>query len=205
MNLTKCRRCKADVKVGPHATNKRFCSKDCYDTWWNEQRSRRVTRSEVARQIIGTPDPKFRLTQVQSAWLAGLVDGEGCIGIWRQTLKGNRSGYTYRSAIEIANTNRPILEAIEKIVDGWVCIKDARKNRAHKVLHVLLVRPRAVKRVLEHIAPFLIVKKRQADLVIEFRRLMEAAPMRTEREHEAFAALYAECRALNKRGRPRGG
>lgn len=39
MNLLKCRRCGKDVLAGAHATNKRFCSHDCYETWWKERQA----------------------------------------------------------------------------------------------------------------------------------------------------------------------
>jgi hypothetical protein len=179
---------------------RRFCSTDCYDTWWNEQRSQRVTRSEVAEKIWG-PAPSVHLTDVQAAWLAGLIDGEGCISIWRERREGNRSGFRYYAMVHIANTNRGLLDAIAKVIPGEVYLKDARKKLAnHKPLFMFAVSRRALSPVLTRIAPFLVIKKRQAEIAMQFRRVIEEAPMRTFQDHEVLGQLWAENRALNKRG-----
>lgn len=198
-NILKCKRCGADVPLRACAPHKRFCSTDCYETWWNEARSRRVTRSEIATKIHGSA-PSVQLTDVQAAWLAGLIDGEGCIGIWRERRAGNRSGYRYTATVQIANTNRLLLDTIARVIPGKIYLKDARVKFGQKPLYQFFCDRRTLRALLERIAPFLVIKKRQAEIAMQFRRVIEEAPMRTFQDHETLAELWAENRALNKRG-----
>lgn len=201
-NLPKCKRCGDDVRPHRRATNRRFCGQECYSAWWNEARSRNLTRSQIAERIIGTAGPEIQLSDVQSAWLAALLDGEGSIGLWRIRRTANKSGWVYRAGMEICNTNREILEAVRSVVGGWVNIGDVRKtNPRHKPAFKALLSQRAVLPVLRAVAPYLIIKRRQAEIVMLFRETLENAGARTASEHELFAQLWAECRELNRRGR----
>ena len=209
-NILKCKRCSRDIELRETSgkmlrfekRTRRFCSTDCYETWWNEQRSRRETRSEIAEKILGTPAPTLQLTDVQAAWVAGLIDGEGTIGVWREARSKNRSGYRYKVGVQIANTNMELLNTFANVVRGGVTIGDMRrKNPMHKICYKVVVNARFVKPLLECVAPFLVIKKRQAELALEFRRIIDSAPARTEQEHEIFEQLWLECKALNKRGR----
>jgi len=38
------------------------------------------------------------LTEVEVAWLAAMIDGEGSIGIWRERRKGKKSGWHYKAS-----------------------------------------------------------------------------------------------------------
>lgn len=198
-NILKCKRCGADVPPRACAPHKRFCSTDCYDTWWNEQRSNRVTRSEVADKIWG-PAPSVTLTDVQAAWLAGLIDGEGCVGVWRERKIGNRSGFHYIAAVRIANTNRLLLDTIAKVLPGKIYLKDKRVKFGHKPLYEFYCDRRSLRAMLARVSPFLVLKKRQAEIAMQVRQVIEGAPMRTFRDHETLAELWAENRTLNKRG-----
>lgn len=200
MNLKQCRRCGADIKLKKHATVQRFCSRGCYDTWWSEYRTHHVTRGEVARKVWGDK-PKVRLNNAEAAWLAALVDGEGTIGIWRERRPKNRSGWRYRAVIQIVNSNKELMERARNVVDGYVHWKNLRRdNPKHKPTYGVTVNRRAVPGVLNQIRDYLVAKRKQSDVVLEFCRVLDAAPMRTSRDHDVFQALYLECRALNKRG-----
>lgn len=200
MNLKRCRRCGKDVVAGWHATNKRFCSRDCYDTWWNDYRTQHVTRAEVAEKTWGKA-PNVPLELHEATWLAALIDGEGCIGIWRERRPKNKSGWSYRPVIQIVNSNRALIEATLACVDGFAHWKNIKRdNPKHKPTYGVTVNRRAVAQVLEQVKPYLVAKKKQAAVVIEFCRVFAASPMRAGENHDMFETLYQECKALNKRG-----
>lgn len=202
MNLSKCRRCGVDVVAGAHATNKRFCSRDCYDTWWSEYRTKHVTRGAVAERIWGKA-PVLNLSEAQKAWLAALIDGEGTISIWRERRPKNRSGVRYKAVVLVTNTNLALLDALYQCVDGYACTHNARRaNKKHKATFAVYVSRRAIRSLLEQIKPYLVAKRKQADLVLEFCRVMEATPMRASQNHDIFETLCAECQRLNQRGIP---
>jgi hypothetical protein len=77
-----------------------------------------------------------------------------------------------------------------------------RKVANHRDCYAARVTVRAIPSLLRQVAPFLIVKKKQADNVLEFCRLMAEAPMRTSAYREIFEQLWADNKALNRRGIP---
>src|SRR2546422_5899792 len=99
MNLSNCKRCGRTLVIGPHTTNKRFCSTTCYATWWNEQNFGEVTQADRIQKQLGAA-PNFILTEGQAIWLACAIDGEGSTGIWRQ-FSNDRNGYKYRPAVTV--------------------------------------------------------------------------------------------------------
>lgn len=202
MNLSKCRRCGSDVVAGKHATNKRFCSQDCYDTWWSEYRNKHVTRGQVAERVWGKA-PVLALTEPQKAWLAALIDGEGTIGIWRERRPKNKSGFRYKAVTMVTNSNIPLLDAVGQCVDGFFATKNIKRSSPkHKPTFAVMVNRRAIRSLLEQIKQYLVAKRKQAEVVLEFCRIMEATPMRASQNHDIFEALYLECQRLNKRGLP---
>ena len=202
MNLSKCRRCKKDIKVeSRHATNKRFCSTDCYETWWNEYRSKGVTGAEFSAKLWG-PVPKVVLEETQKAWLAALIDGEGWIGIVKEKRAGNVSGARYYANVEIANTKRDLLDAVTRCVgEAFVYLKDHRIGQVnHKKMYSVRIKKRAIPSLLEQIKPYLVIKRRQAEIVLELCRVKAETPMRASQNHDIQESLRNQCRALNRRG-----
>ena len=199
----KCPQCGRDVV--PKRTGgvpKKYCSVFCRDQWWAALQRTHKTRSDVTALIQGTKAPAFEWTDVQAAWLAAIVDGEGTIGVWRERRPGNTSGFRYRAVIQVFNTHLALVETVSSLVAGWHCVKRKEPPQSHhKTCYRVEVNRRAVRAVLERIAPFLIVKKNQADLVIRFCQTVEAAPVRAAIVHDVLASLYMEAKQLNKRGR----
>lgn len=201
MNLSKCRRCRADIKIeSRHATNKRFCSKNCYDTWWNEYRSRNVTQAGLAERMWGSA-PVVELNEAQRAWLAALIDGEGTIGIWRERAPRNHSGWHYFAVIQVTNSNKDLIDATQACLNGAVHWKNlSRRNPKHKPTYAVTVKTRAVAAVLNQIKGFLVAKRKQADVVLEFCRVRDETPVRASVNADIYQDLRDQCRALNRRG-----
>ena len=201
MNLLKCRRCGADIRVeSRYATNKRFCSQDCYDTWWNEYRSRGVTGAQFSEKLWG-PAPTIFLQEAQKAWLAAMIDGEGWIGIVRERGRRNLSGWHFKPQVEIANSNLSLLEQAVVLVEGFVYLKHHRlKEVNHKQVHAVRFKIRAIPSLLEQVKPFLIAKRQQAELVLELCRVKSETPMRASQNADIMQSLRDQCRALNRRG-----
>jgi hypothetical protein len=201
MNLHKCRRCRADIRIeSRHATNRRFCSQDCYETWWNEYRSENITQAGLAIRMWG-PAPVVELDARQCAWLAALIDGEGTIGIWRQRVSSNRSGWHYHAAIQVTNSNKDLIDAAQECLNGAVHLKNGkRRNPRHKLTYAVTVKTRAVAAVLKQVRPYLVAKRKQADVVLEFCRVRDESPVRTSVNADIYQDLRDQCRLLNRRG-----
>lgn len=118
------------------------------------------------------------------AWLAGLVEGEGCISL----------GYTwgqYKPAFVITNCSLNLLETARSIAGGRIYKRKLKKK--HRQCYVLWLPKDKIKPALHCLLPFLETKKEQAKLLIEFLELRE----KTQRTDE----IYQKIRHLNQRGR----
>jgi len=156
------------------------------------------TQAERVRKQLGAA-PDFRLNDVQASWLACAIDGEGSIGIWRQT-SNDRSGYKYRPRVCVCNTNTDFLAQVEKLVDGWFLVKNNPTQAHHKKCWTVIVKDRATAPLLEQVKGYLLIKHKQADLVLKFCRAVAASPVHNRAMQPEFERLYQECKALNKRG-----
>lgn len=103
------------------------------------------------------------------AWAAGFIDGEGCITIRRYRVPGGRN-LAYQVAIVVANTHR---ESVEKVcaILGVGKIFILKKDAS---LPYLLpswqyhANAQQAKQVLTKIYPYLVTKKRDADIALEY-------------------------------------
>ena len=160
-----------------------------------------TTQSERITRQLG-PFGGFTLTEGEAQWLACAIDSEGCIGIWRQRDGKHASGFKYRPAVQITNTNFDYLAHARSLIDGYVVVDQHPKNvnPKHKVCYRANVNQRAVLGLLEQISPYLIIKKRQAEFVMQFCKATHAALVGDHSDHELYEQLYLECKVLNKRG-----
>ena len=105
---------------------------------------------------------KERLTESESAYLAGLFDGEGCVGYYKR--QGNRNKYSYVSVVMIAQSDLRLMLWLEsKIGFGTVT---SRAGKKHFEYHWSTNKRQHVKEFLEVIQPYLILKKDQVDTLL---------------------------------------
>lgn len=102
------------------------------------------------------------------SWLAGFIDGEGCIGFDKISSKKN-----YHSPhVTITNCHEPTIERIVNILSGlgvrcWVKSPPHKEN--HKQHYVVIVRGmKRLKPLLELVTPHLFTKRKQAEQVLIF-------------------------------------
>lgn len=89
--------------------------------------------------------------EINKAWLAGVLDGEGCISIRKRTSK-----WTWR--VEIANKNLEFLNKVKEITNSG-SISKCSKN---KVYTWEVNRKSDIHYILKYILPYLIIKREKA-------------------------------------------
>jgi hypothetical protein len=136
------------------------------------------------------------------SYLAGLFDGEGSFTI-SNLVRHDRPAYAFRE-IFITNTNVKIMDWLSKNFGGKVRVsrygdkgwKDVYKWHASAKDHKYIIR---------NILPFLIVKKKQAEKVLEFILLKEKQNTKrgpiglSKEEWQKRNSILIEVRALNKK------
>lgn len=93
------------------------------------------------------------------AWLAGIIDGEGCITVTRKY----KSGFNV-SRVSITNTDEGILCEIKRILEEWLVLYTVFPNNQKgkkPCYQIRLDRKMEAKFVLEKVMPYLRSVKRQ--------------------------------------------
>jgi hypothetical protein len=130
------------------------------------------------------------------AYLAGIVDGEGYVGI-RRTY-GKRTGH-FQGFVRVRMTDRAALDMLHATYGGSINPYSVEGNR--KPGWLWQVRSRAASVALDSMRPYLRVKNEQADLVIRLQDTM--APQRLDPATiEERESIYGYISSLNRRGAP---
>ncbi len=119
--------------------------------------------------MASASDAKYQPTDAEIAWAAGLFDGEGHVGIhWCRGMVRGKVCEHLQLLTSVANTHIGCLEKFQSIVGvGKIHVSDTR-NR-NKPLYVWRTQAKKSDAVLRMLLPYLVVKREQADLAIEFR------------------------------------
>jgi len=141
------------------------------------------------------------MKETEKAYLAGIIDGEGTVSIVRLFNHGDKVYYV--ASVEVSNTNLKLLNWISERVGGSK-VPDRRKLvNGQKIVYRLGLRDRLAENVLREVSSYLVLKDRQAELVMELRSRIRKNGDRsrlTDSERAYRAHLYEECAKLNVRG-----
>ncbi len=109
----------------------------------------------------------IRLTEIEKSYLAGIFDGEGCIGYYARTFKSNKNQSPVHSVwIAVANTDFGLLKWLEaRIYLGRIRMKPASGNRRLAWELQIKNKKQAIE-FLTEIQPYLVIKRVQADVLL---------------------------------------
>lgn len=114
---------------------------------------------------------KIVLSDVERAYLAGLIDGEGTVRIMRALKKW------YAPFIQVTNTDKSMMDWLQNILGtkgiGRLYVEQPKnpKFRTKYVYNIASVQ--GAKQILEQITDILTTKRKQAMLLLEFIKLKE--------------------------------
>jgi hypothetical protein len=136
------------------------------------------------------------LADIPFAYFVGIVDGEGTITIdmHRNTKLGT---YYLQPKLEISNTNEPLKMQLE----AWGLRASSHINNKGLSYWKLSATGYKIDDLLRRLLPLSIVKKRQAELVIEFIQLRLAQRLH-ERPTPSMLRIVGAVRDLNRRRVP---
>lgn len=137
------------------------------------------------------------------AWAAGIIDGEGCIFIRKNspTETSRHRSPCHDLGVKVTMTHRETVERIATIFGVGTVTTDSNKPPGHKTSYSWTCRSSDAAMVLQAVYPFLVTKRHEAFRGIEFSLAKAArsgrervpAEMLERREHS-----YAEMRDLKK-------
>lgn len=130
---------------------------------------------------------------VDLAYIAGLFDGEG--SITGSTVKG-----MYRSSFTITNTNREVLDWVaDTLKYGKVYV--SHDYPPNKVVYYILFYAKESRVVLPLLLPYLKIKKRQVELLIQSFKIIDTMWNKNPERAILLAPLREEIKFLNRRNR----
>jgi hypothetical protein len=142
---------------------------------------------------------KGQIRNVHDAYIAGLLDGEGCFSIYT---RGNFSPTSYRGEITCGMTNPEPLAALMRF-GGHISHQSRQREGWARRYTWKLADPEAMVRLLGHIEPYVIVKRPQAGVLLKFchLRLSKARTAKVTPEMlNAMESLRLQIRDLNEKG-----
>lgn len=101
------------------------------------------------------------------AWSAGFVDGEGCLSIARQKQSSNNN-ICYRLKFSVVQNNLEVLEEVQTILDESSAIyKLKRTDSANRQSYTLTYDGRHALNAIKKLRPYLRRKRYEADAVFK--------------------------------------
>lgn len=139
------------------------------------------------------------------AYFAGIVDGEGCLSITRPNGK-----HTYIPSVIIFNTNSDIIHWVQDNFGGTAYYNQyppSIRKMGGKPVNRWITTMNSCMDIVRLVYPYLIIKKRQADVMLRFAPTIDRNHLPNGRwaklsdENLAIReACYWDMRALNKKG-----
>jgi hypothetical protein len=130
------------------------------------------------------------------AYLAGIVDGEGSIGIELLSPTKNRKKNYYVCRLTVINTYKPLMERLVKTFKGQYDERKAIPNR--KTCYRWHVFGNDMENALNILLPYLEEKKQQALLILEYRKTVASEKWYiTDEILEIRKQLWLDCKKLN--------
>jgi len=144
------------------------------------------------------------MSKLQAAYLAGLIDGEGYIGILK-CKKGNKKSfssvkdYIYCPVLKIAMTDKPIITWLYQSYGGTFETRKAKGNANES--YCWTMKNARVMDFLQKTYPYMRVKKNEAEIMFKFKNCTNGAGhLLGEENWTKRDELYDQLRQIHRRG-----
>ena len=104
----------------------------------------------------------MNLSEIEKAYLAGIFDGEGCVGYYKR--KGNRNKHSYISVVMISQSDMRLMHWVRDTV-GFGTVY-GREGKKHFEYHWETNKRAHVYEFLTNIRPYLVLKAEQVDTLL---------------------------------------
>lgn len=141
--------------------------------------------TEEAINLLKEIKPTIDPTEENFAYLAGLIDSEGCFRIKRWQPKG-KPNKVYNINLEIGNTRLPIFKWLMERFGGNITFIKPKPSK--KPSATWSVSSSSLFRIINNIYPFLRIKKTVCEKIIEFHATI--LPNGGDRHSAQFVKLY---------------
>ena len=141
------------------------------------------------------------ISEFELGWLCGVIDGEGCIGLWS---RGGKRSSEYKPGLRLANTSKPLVDKFCLLLSALnvghhVTHYGPRNERSKEYWAVTVEGFKRLSNLLPVIKDCLIEKKPQADLVWQWCASRMSKSVRAPFD-EIELSIPVQLSKLNHRG-----
>ena len=142
----------------------------------------------------GTYFKKGSLSEIDLAYLAGILDGEGFIGITKYKKSSCKRGFSYQIRVQVGTKDSVISKECYNIT-GF-----GRYHKSNCNTFYWITEANSAYAVLKLVIPYLRLKKKQAQLCIDlYERANSGKRNYLPEEEWAFRdSMYEQCKQLKK-------
>lgn len=137
------------------------------------------------------------------AYLAGIVDGEGSIILWKSDIDPKKRGQ-FNLRINVSTTDKCLMDWLYENFAGTIYEVNAPSRRAKphwKKQYIWNVSRPTILQFLKDIHPFLVIKKERCEVAIKFRETFaKRERFLTKETFDLRLSLYEQMKHLNTRG-----
>jgi len=123
------------------------------------------------------------MDETTKAYIAGLLDGEGCFHINKFATTKSPIGFQYRSVVEVAMCDKSPIEFAAKATGKNFSEKPLKSGR---IAYVLVWRNGIAANLIREILPYLHGKRDQAELLLYFEDHVTPGRGRTYKQSDAI-------------------
>ena len=143
----------------------------------------------------------YSILDIRHAFLAGLIEGDGSIYLRAHKDSRKQFGACFGMAVKVSNTKEELLQFLKENFGGRICSYQP-KAKGRSRMYELSIESEKAKSLLLYIYPYLVIKKKQAELAVKFqtRLFMDARRGSTpcsRREYEEKVEMAKEMHELN--------
>ncbi len=136
---------------------------------------------------------------INISYLAGIIDGEGCIGIEHLSPRKNRIKDYYVCRLTVINTSKKLMDRLVKTFKGQYDVR--KKIEGRKLCYRWHVFGTDLEDAINKLLPYLFLKDKQAELLLEYRKTVSKTSRNITDDTLAKRKSYwLKCKELNTIG-----
>jgi hypothetical protein len=154
----------------------------------------------MAHVIQSNTYSEKQMSREELIWLGAVVDCEGTVSMYAASPKGNRVTPHIQTLVRVSSTSLEFVEKVRDIAGNG----DIRKQETlANPCYVWQLQQSQVRHVLPQLLPFLMIKKRRAELVLEVLSVKghRFRPGESRDDYPRLREMLEEVQSLNEKGK----
>ncbi len=142
-----------------------------------------------------------KLSETEKAYIAGLLDGEGCLTVGRLKPHNGKREHRFICRILVVNTDLTMMLWLQKTVgDGGIYEYKKAGGENWKPCHRWYLNGQKSIELIRQVYPYLQIKRRQAELLLNFPANYKNFKGLSDEQYFVQEKTFERMKNLNRRG-----